>query len=94
MTGKDKKLNYPIYKAVKVNEEQNKKWDSNTPKLIRNLLEGKLAVNDSEVMPRFKRLYEIMNLYFIGKLTPEKISEIPNSILKEIELIEEEFNFE
>jgi len=47
-----------------------------------------------ENMDKFKRLYEIMNLYLIGKLTPEKISEIPDSILKEIELIEEEFNFE
>ena len=47
----------------------------------------------SENMDKFKRLYEIMNLYLIGKLTPEKISEIPDSILNEIELIEEEFNF-
>ena len=40
MTGKDKKLNYPIFKAVKINAEQNKKWNNNTPKLIRTMLEN------------------------------------------------------
>lgn len=48
----------------------------------------------SENMDKFKRLYEIMNLYLIGKLTKTQISEIPDSIVNEIELIEEEFNFE
>ena len=48
----------------------------------------------SENMDKFKRLYEIMNLYLIGKLTPKEIAKIPESILKEIEQIEEEFNFD
>lgn len=42
----------------------------------------------SENIDKFKRLYEIMNLYLIGKLTNDQISEIPDSIVKEIEEIE------
>ena len=38
MTGKDKKMNFPIVRNIRINEQQNDKWD---PKHIRAFLEGK-----------------------------------------------------
>ena len=38
MTGKDKKMNFPIVRNIRLNQKQNDKWD---PKNIRAFLEGK-----------------------------------------------------
>lgn len=38
MTGKDKKMNFPIVRNIRINDQQNNKWD---PKLIRGYLDGK-----------------------------------------------------
>ena len=38
MTGKDKKMNFPIVRNIRLNEQQNDKWN---PKHIRAFLEGK-----------------------------------------------------
>ena len=37
MTGKDKKMNFPIVRNIRLNEQQNDKWN---PKCIRAFLEG------------------------------------------------------
>ncbi len=37
MTGKDKKMNFPIVRNIRLNEQQNDKWN---PKRIRAFLEG------------------------------------------------------
>lgn len=92
--GRPEGKNFEFIKSIKLNQKQLDNWD---PKKIKAFLDGSLKPiesNNSDVMDKFKRLYQIMNLYLIGKLTPEKISEIPNSILIEIEQIEEEFNFD
>ena len=45
MTGKNKKLNFPILKQIRINQEQAEKWDS---KAIRNFLEGnEISKNNS-----------------------------------------------
>lgn len=84
MTGKDKKLNFPIYKAVKVNEEQNKKWNSNTPKLIRNLLEGKLAI-DTQILK--KLLIKFIDLEVKLEDTTEIEDKRIVELIKECQLI-------
>lgn len=38
MTGKDKKMNFPIVRNIRLNEQQNDKWNA---KNIRAFLEGK-----------------------------------------------------
>ena len=38
MTGKNKKMNFPIIRNIRLNQKQNDKWD---PKNIRAFLEGK-----------------------------------------------------
>ncbi len=37
MTGKNKKMNFPVFKAIKISETQNENWN---PKLIRIVLEN------------------------------------------------------
>ncbi len=37
MTGKDKKMNFPIIRTIRLNEQQDDKWN---PKRIRAFLEG------------------------------------------------------
>jgi len=51
MTGKNKKLNFPIFKGLKINEAQNENWN---PKLIRKVLES----NPIELL---KQLCELMD---------------------------------
>ena len=75
-----------IMKTIRISQIENDNWDINR---IHDFLEGKLEVNQE-----FKRLYEIMNLYLIDKLSSKQISSIPEPILKEIKLIEEKFNFD
>ena len=87
MTGKDKKMNFPIIRNIRLNEQQNDKWN---PKLIRGFLEG----NSNDVMKDFKRLYQIMNIFLLPKINESKIAEIPHSVLEELENLEEGYNFE
>ena len=87
MTGKDKKMNFPIVRNIRLNEQQNDKWN---PKLIRGFLEG----NSNDVMKDFKRLYQIMNVFLLPKINENKIAEIPHSVLEELENLEEGYNFE
>lgn len=88
MTGKDKKMNFPIVRNIRLNEQQSDKWD---PKLIRGFLDGK---TDNNVMKDLKRLYQIMNVFLLPKINDIKIAEIPNSVLEELEQLEEGYNFE
>ena len=62
MTGKDKKMNYPIIKHLRINEKQNAKWN---PKLIRGFLEGNYL----------KFLYELLETKFELKkdFSPEEL---------------------
>ena len=52
LTGRPKGKNFTILKMVKINEVQNKSWkkNKNTPKLIRDLLEGKLL--DTQILKK------------------------------------------
>lgn len=76
--------NFTVLKQLKINEEQNEKWDRNTPKAIRDLLDGK----SNAVMKDFKRLYQIMNLYMKPK------SNLTDEIINELVKMEEEHNLE
>ena len=65
MTGADKKLNYPNFRGIKINDEQNKNWNKNTSKQIRDLLEGKLDLDTKillKMIPEFKKNGIIVNL--------------------------------
>ena len=53
MTGTDKKLNYPNFRGIKINDEQNKNWNKNTSKLIRKMLEN-------DPFELLKQLHKIM----------------------------------
>lgn len=88
MTGKDKKMNFPIVRNIRLNEQQSDKW---SPKQIREFLDGK---TDNNVMKDLKRLYQIMNVFLLPKINDTKIAEIPNSVLEELEQLEEGYNFE
>jgi len=88
MTGKDKKMNFPIVRNIRLNELQNDKWN---PKQIREFLDGK---TDNNVMKDLKRLYQIMNVFLLPKINENKIAEIPNSVLEELENLEEGYDFE
>jgi len=48
--------NFTVLKQLKINEEQNENWDRNTPKAIRDLLEGKLVS-----IELLKQLYNFMS---------------------------------
>lgn len=74
--------NFEYMKSIKLNKVQVDNWDS---KRVKAFLDN---------IDKFKRLYEIMNLWLIGKMTQAQIASIPNNVLEEIEQIEEEFNFE
>ena len=88
MTGKDKQMNFPIVKNIRLNQQQSDKWNS---KLIRGFLDGK---TDNDVMKDLKRLYQIMNVFLLPKINDTKIAEIPNSVLEELEQLEEGYHFE
>lgn len=68
--------NFTVLKQLKINEEQNKNWNRNTPKLIRDLLEGKLVS-----IELLKQLYNIMNNKMIPK---EKLTDEEKKYLIEI----------
>jgi len=88
MTGKDKKMNFPLVRNIRLNQRQDDKWN---PKLIRGFLDGK---TDNNVMKDFKRLYQVMNVYLLPRINENKIAEIPNSVIEELESIEVGYNFE
>ena len=88
MTGKDKKMNFPIVRNIRLNEQQSDKWN---PKSIRGFLDGKI---DNNVMKDLKRLYQIMNIFLLPRINENKIAEIPNSVLEELERLEEGYSFE
>lgn len=88
MTGKDKKMNFPIVRNIRLNERQSDKW---SPKQIRDFLDGKI---DNNAMKDLKRLYQIMNVFLLPKINDIKIAEIPDSVLEELEHLEEGYNFE
>lgn len=69
MTGTNKKMNFPILKAIRLTEEQDKKWDS---KKIRSFLGGSSIEEDVEFL---KSLYELMGtkMDFIETPTDEDI---------------------
>lgn len=87
MTGKDKKMNFPIVRNIRLNQRQNEEWN---PKLIRGFLDG----NSNDIMKDFKRLYQIMNVFLLPRINERKIAEIPNSVLEELEKLERGYNFE
>ena len=87
MTGKEKRMNFPIVRNIRLNERQNDKWN---PKLIRGFLDG----NSNDVMKDFKRLYQIMNIFLLPRINENKIAEIPTSVLKELETLERGYDFE
>lgn len=82
-------------KTIRVTKEQEMNWN---PDLIRSVLEGSHKSNDSiriNVLKKdIKRLYQIMNLFLLPKIDERKIAEIPNSVLEELESLEEVYNFE
>ncbi len=47
-----------------------------------------IEIDDSGVMSNFKRLYEIMNIWLISKMTQKQISNIPENVLKELDNME------
>lgn len=62
MTGKDKKMNYPIIKHLRINEKQNANWDY---KKVRAFLDGNYL----------KFLYELLETKFELKkdFSPEEL---------------------
>jgi len=50
MTGENKKLNFPVYKGIRINEKQAKRWDTET---IRNFLDnGKQLSIDTQILKK------------------------------------------
>jgi len=79
MTGADKKLNYPVYKGIKLTEEQSQNWD---PEKIRKLLNGngyesnmntRILHDKIDKLEKFKEGYKQYNLLF-EKLTKTTIT--------------------
>ena len=56
--------------------------------------EGFLDGNSNRVMKDFERLYQIMNVFLLPKIDQIKMAEIPNSVSKELESLEEVYDFE
>jgi len=73
MTGKDKKMNYPVIKHIRITDQQNANWDY---KKVRGFLSGNS--NNTEIVAKFRRLYDIMNLHmkFKGKVDLDIINEL------------------
>ena len=49
---------------------------------------GSIASEISEAAEKLQRLYEIMNAWLLGKMTPTQLRAIPDSVLEEIKEIE------
>lgn len=84
-----------IMKTIRVSPSENDNWDVNR---IHDFLSGTVSSNDSikiNVLKKdIKRLYQIMNVFLLPKINEKKIAEIPNSVLEELESLEEVYNFE
>lgn len=82
-------------KAIRLPKEELDNWDS---KAIHEFLQGNTKSNDALkinlLKKDLKRLYQIMNVFLLPKITESKIAEIPNSVIEEIETLEEGYNFE
>ena len=80
--GRPSGINFDIVKTIKINESQLAKWD---PKKIKSFLDGKC--NNGQMWEDFKRFYQIIDLYVIGKLNDDQIEGLREQIpkLKEIE---------
>jgi len=90
--GRPEGKNYKFFKGIKLNQKQVDNWDSNK---IKAFLDGSLKpkeINNSEVIQKFKRLYDIMNAWMLGKMNNAQIENIPEDVLEEIEEIEEILN--
>ncbi len=77
-------MNFPVMKGIKISEEQAKNWDVN---LVRNALDSN-GSESKDLLQNFKRLYEIMNIWLLGKMTDSQKEKIPEKVLNEIEGIE------
>lgn len=86
--GRPEGKNFEFIKSIKLNQKQVDNWDS---KRIKAFLNGEM--NDSNIMNDFKRLYQIVNLFIIDKLTDKQIINLKEQ-LEQIENIEEGYNFE
>ncbi|GAH37093.1 unnamed protein product [marine sediment metagenome] len=84
-----------IMKTIRINQTENDNWDINK---IHDFLLGIVGSSDSieinKLKRDFKRLYQIMNIFLLPRINEKKIAEIPNSVLEEIEVLEEGYNFE
>ncbi|MFO8019496.1 MAG: hypothetical protein R6U96_12790 [Promethearchaeia archaeon] len=70
MTGKNKKMHYPIVKSIRINKSMETNWN---PEEIRGFLKG-----DSNLKTLLQKLYEIMEtkMKFTSKLSEENIETI------------------
>jgi len=91
--GRPEGKNFEFIKSIKLNQEQIDNWDS---KKVKAFLDGSLKPIEpnSEVMDKFKRLYEIMTSWLLGKMTDDQISLIPDKVLDEIDKMVKVFNLE
>lgn len=65
MVKKNKELNFPVYKGIKISKEQDEKWSLETPKRIRDLLDGKINLDTNilkKMMPKFIKNEIVVNL--------------------------------
>ena len=76
--GRPEGKNYKFFKGIKLNQKQVDNWDSNKVK----------AFLDGSLTERFRRLYDIMNAWMLGRMNNSQIENIPESVIEEIEGIE------
>lgn len=84
-----------IMKTIRISPTENENWNISK---IHGFLSGIVSSNDSieinKIKGDFKRLYQIMNIFLLPRINEKKIAEIPNSVLEEIEILEEGYDFE
>ncbi len=80
--GRPEGKNFEFIKSIKLNQKQVDNWDS---KRVKAFLDGTLT-------ERFRRLYDIMNAWMLGRMNNSQIENIPESVIEEIEKIEEILN--
>ena len=90
--GRPEGKNFEFIKSIKLNQKQVENWDS---KRIKAFLDGSNdSIEINKLKGDFKRLYQIMNVFLLPKINDIKIAEIPNSVLEELEVLEEGYDFE
>ena len=82
--GRPKGYNFKFIKYLRMNEEQNKNWNRNTPKLIRDLLDGKFEL-DTKILK--KLLVNFVDLEVNLKTTTEIEDKRIMELIKECQLI-------